>query len=67
MTSSENHSSIIAVAHILTIQGAQIYNETTIQCEAVFFDTSPSELSPEVISLVQSSINFNHRDIIRLR
>ena len=61
MTSSNNHSSI-AVVHILTIQGAQIYNETTVQCEAVFFDTSPSELSPEVISLVQGSINFNRRD-----
>lgn len=52
MSGSKNHSSV-AVVHILTIQGAYIYNETTIQCEAVFFDTSPSELSPEVVSLVQ--------------
>ena len=52
MRSSNNHSSV-TVVHILTIQGAQVYNETTIQCEAVFFDTSPSDLSPEVISLVQ--------------
>ncbi len=52
MSSSNNHSSV-DVVHILTIQGAQIYNETTIQCEAVFFDTSPSEVSPEVVSLVQ--------------
>ena len=52
--SSNNLSSMaVNIVHILTIQGAQVYNETTIQCEAVFFDSSPSELSPEVVSLVQ--------------
>ena len=54
MSSSENHSTT-AVVHILTIQEVQVYNETTIQCEAVFFDTSPSELSRAAVSLVQGT------------
>ena len=58
--STEGLTTPNGLSHALIISAVAAYNETLVECVAIFFDGSAPRVTPSVTLLIQGQYSFNH-------
>ena len=57
---STENSTVTTFVHTLTIEAVRLYNQTIVQCEAIYFSQPHlNEISPPALSLLQGTLTAN--------